>query len=226
MPQNKKNVQANASPADAPKIRERTPPPGFAGATAASVESPMVVPTEDAAADIGHECATPDYQVGYKNPPLHSRFQKGQSGNPKGSPRGAKSLPTIIRELLGAKIPVQTAQGPRKISRIEGFMMKRAELAAKGDHRALDAMIRMWADHGPQEEKVDAAERDAALTETDAAMLEVLKEMYRAEFAQEQAGSGPVEDEDAEEEDRDSVEDDTEEADEIDEEEIEDDDDA
>jgi hypothetical protein len=23
-----------------------------------------------------------DYKVGYKKPPLHTRFQKGQSGNP------------------------------------------------------------------------------------------------------------------------------------------------
>jgi len=26
----------------------------------------------------------PDYPVGYKKPPLHSRFRKGQSGNPEG----------------------------------------------------------------------------------------------------------------------------------------------
>ena len=35
-----------------------------------------------------------DYQVGPGRPPLHTRFKKGQSGNPGG--RSAKSLPALL----------------------------------------------------------------------------------------------------------------------------------
>lgn len=33
------------------------------------------------------EDAAPGTQVGYGNPPVHTRFQKGQSGNPGGRPK-------------------------------------------------------------------------------------------------------------------------------------------
>lgn len=159
------------------------------------------------------ESTHPEYAVGYKRPPLHSQFKKGQSGNPKGRPKGSKGFATIVREQLGAKVPVHTPQGPRRVMRVEGMLMKLVEQGAKGNFRALLSLLRMWDEHGPQEEKIDAAERNAAMTETDAAMLEALKEMHRAEFAQEKAGDDPEEDRE-EEEDRDPVEDDANDADE------------
>ena len=33
-----------------------------------------------------------DYEVGYGKPPPHTRFVKGQLGNSRGRPRGAKNM--------------------------------------------------------------------------------------------------------------------------------------
>ena len=41
-----------------------------------------------------------DYEVGYGKPPRHTRFTKGQSGNPRGRPPGAKNLKTLLSEAL------------------------------------------------------------------------------------------------------------------------------
>ena len=45
-----------------------------------------------------------DYQVGPGRPPLHTRFKKGQSGNPGG--RHAKSLPALLANALDETVYV------------------------------------------------------------------------------------------------------------------------
>jgi hypothetical protein len=41
-----------------------------------------------------------DYPVGYGKPPRHTRFVKGQSGNPRGHPPGAKNIKTLLTQAL------------------------------------------------------------------------------------------------------------------------------
>lgn len=41
-----------------------------------------------------------DYEVGYGRPPKHTRFPKGQSGNPKGRRKGSRGLKTDLDEAL------------------------------------------------------------------------------------------------------------------------------
>jgi hypothetical protein len=46
------------------------------------------------------------YDVGYGKPPEHTRFRPGQSGNPRGRPKGRKDGMTILIDLLNKKIPL------------------------------------------------------------------------------------------------------------------------
>ena len=61
----------------------------------------------------------PDYKVGYKKPPLHTRFRKGQSGNPRGRPRGSKNLSTLLTDALNEPVVVTEDGKRRKISKRE-----------------------------------------------------------------------------------------------------------
>jgi uncharacterized protein (UPF0216 family) len=60
-----------------------------------------------------------DYKVGYKKPPLHTRFQKGQSGNPRGRPRGSKNFSTLLSEALNEPVVITEDGRRRKISKRE-----------------------------------------------------------------------------------------------------------
>ncbi|MGB7371033.1 DUF5681 domain-containing protein [Erythrobacter sp.] len=84
------------------------------------------------------------FEVGYSKPPRHTQFKPGQSGNPKGRPKGAKGLNTIVRETLGSKIAIRTADGSRCMTRIEALILKLCEQAAKGNVRAQIELVKLW----------------------------------------------------------------------------------
>ena len=48
-----------------------------------------------------------DYEVGYRKPPVNTRFKSGQSGNPKGRPRGSKGFATLMRKALSETVLVR-----------------------------------------------------------------------------------------------------------------------
>ena len=124
-----------------------------------------------------------DYAVGYRKPPRHSQFRPGKSGNPRGRPKAAKGLKTIVRETMAAKIPVRTAGGETKMSRIEAVLHKTIELAMKGNHRAQHQLILLYGAAVPEAEApVAARARAEDLTAADLALLEE----YKAELLTEQ----------------------------------------
>src|SRR6516165_9963053 len=77
-----------------------------------------------------------DYEVGYRKPPRHSRFKKGQSGNPRGRPSGSKNLSTLLSEALNEPVVVTENGKRRKISKRQAIITQLVNQSAKGDWRA------------------------------------------------------------------------------------------
>ena len=71
--------------------------------------------------------------VGYGQPPVATRFRKGQSGNPKGRPRGVKNLKTLLQEALNEKITVNENGKRRAITKMQAGMKQLANKVASGD---------------------------------------------------------------------------------------------
>ena len=53
-----------------------------------------------------------DYVVGYARPPKATQFAAGKSGNPKGRPKGSRTVGAILQGILSQKIAV-TENGKR-----------------------------------------------------------------------------------------------------------------
>jgi Family of unknown function (DUF5681) len=77
----------------------------------------------------------------HKRPPRKGQFQPGQSGNPRGRPKGSRNIRTYVHELLGAKIPVIEGGKTRHIPRAEAIAIQLVNLAAKGDPKGLAAIL-------------------------------------------------------------------------------------
>ena len=96
-----------------------------------------------------------DYDVGYKKPPVHSRFPKGRSGNPRGRPRGSTNHLTQLRRALDQKVTVVEDDKRREITKIEAAMTQLLNKAALGGSRAFQATLKVVALLGlkPEQEK-------------------------------------------------------------------------
>ena len=80
-------------------------------------------------------------EVGYKNPPLHSRFRPGQSGNPKGRPKGAKGFAAELDRELTSKIAIVENGRRRRVSKQIAMIKSVVARAVKGDPRAVATVL-------------------------------------------------------------------------------------
>ncbi len=109
-----------------------------------------------------------DYEVGYKKPPKHMQFKKGQSGNGKGRPKGSRNFSADVKDTLKARVGL-TGDGKRKtVSTQLATLLQLRKKALSGDARALDRMIDLARTYNDE----DIAEAAAKLGQTDAEILE------------------------------------------------------
>ncbi len=92
--------------------------------------------------------------VGYMNPPEHTRYKKGKSGNPRGRPRKREDLNTVLQRVLNRKVRVK--DNDQKLPIRDALIWKVRELALQGDKQALALQRRIIdeADIGPSAEEM------------------------------------------------------------------------
>jgi hypothetical protein len=78
-----------------------------------------------------------DYEVGYKKPPVHTQFKKGQSGNPNGRKKGTRNLKNDILEELSESISITENGKVAKMSKQRVIVKSLCAKAVKGDEKSI-----------------------------------------------------------------------------------------
>ena len=81
-------------------------------------------------------------QVGYRKPPEGTRFKPGQSGNPKGRPKGVRNFETDLDETLRELVDVNKGGVRRRVTNQKAMLINLLQKALDGDLRASDQLIK------------------------------------------------------------------------------------
>ena len=122
------------------------------------------------------------YEVGYGRPPRNTRFERGQSGNPKGRPAGKKNLSTILDDALAETVVAVIGTGRRKqMSKLEATVAQLVNKSASGDPKATQILLSLLRDTECRADPASAASAD--LTEADHQIIQRIQAQLRGEKA-------------------------------------------
>lgn len=111
-----------------------------------------------------------DYKIGYRKPPKHAQWKKGQSGNPAGRPRRARDVAGLVATLLGQRVVVRKGKTTKRVTRLEHLLQRLIEKAIGGDPRLMKLAL-------------DEVRKDEAREGDDAPMApadsEILQALYQ-----------------------------------------------
>jgi hypothetical protein len=111
-------------------------------------------------------------EVGYRKPPKHTQFPKGQSGNPKGRPRGSQNVATVLQRAARQRVKVSSNGVSRFVTKLEAAVTQLLNQAASGDPRAIRELLYL---HRLCEEPAEAAQVEASPQEVDKLVMESIR---------------------------------------------------
>jgi hypothetical protein len=93
-----------------------------------------------------------DTQVGYGRPPKTTRFKKGESGNPKGRPKGSLNVATILMKTLRERVVINENGQRRTVTKLEAAVKQLTNKAASGNLQSLRLLLDLARDAEANEE--------------------------------------------------------------------------
>jgi len=115
-------------------------------------------------------------RVGYRNPPQNTRFKKGESGNPKGRPKGTLNMASVLARTLREKVIINENGQRKVITKLEAAVKQLVNKAASGDLRALRHLADLVV--SAEERTAQAPAADAAISGDDQKVVQGILERF------------------------------------------------
>jgi len=126
------------------------------------------------------------YEVGYKKPPKHTQFKKGQSGNKRGRPKHRVKLSDFeeaFDKALSAYITVSENGTVHQIKKLHALATQTVNKALKGNHQATNLVLSMFA------RRETAASGEQPMGQTDDEFKSELEAMFQEMAAKSSAAT-------------------------------------
>jgi hypothetical protein len=117
----------------------------------------------------------PTTRSGIRSRPLHTRFKKGQSGNPSGRPKGSKNFSTLLAEALNERVVITKDGKRRRISKGELGVRQLANKFAMAEAQATKMLLGLMLER----ERLALAAAPAERPSFDAADEKVIANLIR-----------------------------------------------
>ena len=124
-----------------------------------------------------------DYEIGYGKPPVGRRFQKGQSGNPRGSRR--KDLSALLTAALNEPVYATIDGRRRKITKREAIVTQMVNESAGANLRATKMLFDMLKEVEQKAGRAAAPAEPEKLTPADREVVEMFVARLRRQIAAE-----------------------------------------
>jgi hypothetical protein len=126
--------------------------------------------------------STGQYDVGYGRPPLQSRFQPGQSGNPAGRQKGQPTPNEIFMKEAARLVKIKRGDTVETITKFQAIVCRMLQLGMEGDIAAARLVFIGLTQNAPDPSEGPAEDETANLALSAAPADETLRRML-ARFA-------------------------------------------
>jgi hypothetical protein len=114
--------------------------------------------------------------VGYGKPPQNFRFKKGRSGNPRGRPKGALNMATVLARTLREKVVIDENGKRKMVSKLQAAIAQLVSKATSGDGHAIRYLCQLVIS---AEERSVVAEPTTQLSEMDQKVMDNILKRFQ-----------------------------------------------